>query len=138
MTDSPVTIVLDLPPKVLSPNQQRRAQYSRGLRFKVTKAKRAYADIAFCEAREAQGTQIRHWMRATVQTAWYWPDSYHQLDPDNAIAAIKCVGDALERAGVIENDKNFVWQPPQYFVDAEHPRVLLHVTKLSGADGDSQ
>ncbi len=49
--------------------------------------------------------------KATVSTVIRWEKGRKVMDPDNAGASLKAVGDALEQGGVIANDKDLIWLP---------------------------
>ena len=126
MTRAHVTVVIDLPPRELSPNARTHWAVKK-------KAKNAYADHVFAEAVRAQGAERRHWKRARIQTAFYWR-TRHEHDEDNIMAQLKYARDAMARAGIVENDRGFTCDPPGQFVDPETPRVLLHVTCLDAEE----
>lgn len=53
-------------------------------------------------------------IRVTVR----WEPGRHVWDPDNLTAALKYL-DALERVGIIDNDRNLIWEPVRQERDEE-------------------
>ena len=60
---------------------------------------------------------------------WYRPD--RRTDKDNVAFAKKFILDALQKAGVIENDKWSMCTPYDggFFIDKENPRTVVKIIK---------
>lgn len=126
MTPETVTIVLPIPPRVLSPNS---TIATVGGRFKKAAATKKYRRLAR-EAIEAEQIESAPWERATVQAAFY-RKTKRRRDPDNDNASLKSAYDGLVDARLIpDDDYNHLQRlPPSTHVDREYPRVVLTVTR---------
>jgi crossover junction endodeoxyribonuclease RusA len=119
-----LSIVVELPPPELSPN----GRHHWRVKAKATQTYRyACGTVALAEL---NGRDKPRWKRARLQIAWYAPTDRRRPDPDNIIAWLKAALDSLKDAGVLADDRDLTIEPPLIDVDAEHPRVLLHVTGM--------
>lgn len=107
-------LVLDLPPKSLSPNA--RVHWR-------TKA-RAVKKYRFAAEMAAREHGVTRYASAHVATTFYVKDRRGlKQDADNLIASIKSALDGIADAGVVENDRAFTPLPPKLEIDKENPRL---------------
>jgi Holliday junction resolvase RusA-like endonuclease len=132
-----LSVVLDIPASALSPNAHA-VGVSRGALFAKRariRAARHYAGVMALDA--LKGSEPPRWRRARLQIAWYAQRERWKPDADNAIARVKHYLDGLRDAGVLDDDDRLTIEPPLIDVDAEHPRVLLHVTGMDEEASDA-
>jgi Holliday junction resolvase RusA-like endonuclease len=60
-------------------------------------------------------------IRVTVR----WEPGRKTWDPDNLTAALKANVDALQRVGIIDNDRNLIWEPIKQERDPEKRGVVV-------------
>lgn len=127
-----VNLVLDLPPKELSPN----ASQPRGLRggklaaIQRSQAAQRYRGQAWAVVHEA-GFANRQWPHATAQVRVVWPDR-RRRDPDNLIASLKAALDGIVAAGLIVGDHYPALRLLAPIIDGpdkELPRVVITITR---------
>jgi crossover junction endodeoxyribonuclease RusA len=116
-------IVLDLPPRELSPNV--RSHWA-----KKARAVKYYRMLAFIEARNASRSTERGWERAEFRTTWYLPDA-RRRDPDNLMASMKAGIDGIVQAGVLTDDRYLVIHPPTLTIDRARPRVEITIEEIA-------
>lgn len=121
-----VTVVLPLPPAVLSPNCP---SGTRGGRFARAAAAKKYKRTAV-EAAERQNIW-ETWRRATVQASFYHKTE-RRRDDVNHLAMLKPAYDGLVESGLLADDdsRHLTTLPAIFGVDRENPRVELHLTRL--------
>jgi crossover junction endodeoxyribonuclease RusA len=126
VTADSITIVVDLPPRVLSPN---------GRSHWATKA--AAVKKARKQAGEEAGWRMRAagiapplWEIATVHAIFY-KRVRRQADEDNLIASLKPYLDGLADARVVGNDRNFKRPTVQQEIDRDRPRLEIIVTRAA-------
>ena len=127
MTDEEtVTIILELPNRVLSPNCP--CASFRGRMQKASAAKR-YRRLAKAAA-EAEGVATGPWMKATIQATFYHKQE-RRRDDDNYTAMLKPAKDGLVDSGLLFDDdsKHLTTLPVTFRIDRECPRVELTVTR---------
>ena len=93
-----------------------------GKRIRTAKAKEWFsnAEHIISNAMEVQGWETTENTKVVIDILTYWPDR-RKRDVDNQG---KAIFDALEHAGVFDNDR---WALPRYIdfvVDKENPRVI--------------
>lgn len=111
-------IVLDLPPKALSPN----ARVHWAVKARATKKYRKAAEML------AREHGVIRYASAHVGTIFYVKDKRGlRQDADNLIASLKAAFDGLADAGVVENDKALTPLPPKLDVDKHNPRVEMFI-----------
>lgn len=116
-----IVIVLDLPPKELSPNSR---VFWRVKRLAV-KSYREHAKI------ESMVAAYRYGMcdplrEVKIQSAFYRRRNV-PMDGDNALAMLKPAFDGLQDAGIVTNDRQITHLPVLFFKDTETPRVELRI-----------
>lgn len=121
-----ITIILPLPPKLLSPN---RPVFTRGGRIAQAKAVKAYRAAAR-KACEAEGVSTGPWESATAQDAFYWPYR-RRRDTRNAEVMLKAAYDGLVEAGLLADDDalTLAHEPTRFEIDKECPRVEITITR---------
>jgi len=122
-----VTIVLPLPPKILSPNVS--IATLRGRYAKAAAAKR-FRQLAK-EAIEAEQLESIPWKHATVSATFYHA-VMRRRDQDNAMAALKAAYDGLIDSGLIldDNYETLQRESPVFAFDKFNPRVELTISQL--------
>jgi Holliday junction resolvase RusA-like endonuclease len=118
-----ITITLPLPDRKLSPN----ARCHWRAKAPVTKQHRRAAGLKAWETLANQPPP--HWKLAKMQVKAYFPTKRFP-DFDNFGAMLKAYRDGLEDAGIIENDKGLRPDCPEFFKDAEKPRVEITITPI--------
>ena len=127
MTDADtVTIILPLPPAILSPNKH---VGSRGGRFAFAAATKKYRSVAK-EAAEAQQSAFG-WERATVQLT-FWHRIKRRRDDVNFAASMKAAYDGIVEAGLVVDDdsEHLTTRPTLFGIDKDHPRVEMVFTRV--------
>lgn len=115
------TIVLDLPPRELSPNA--RVHWSR-----LYRAKKSYGDAAYAMILERGVPASCPWTKARARAAFYFakePPGGKRRDADNYAAMLKCVHDQFQAAGVIVNDAGLQHEPVSLTVNPECPECVI-------------
>ena len=104
-----IVIELPLPPKELKPNH--RCHWRAKLKPKAEARYTAYviALVAISELPTAP-----RWKLAEVQATWYLA---RQNDSDNLLASIKHHLDGIADAGIVDNDRGFIFLPPKQVLD---------------------
>jgi hypothetical protein len=118
------TVVLPLPPSILSPNNP---PGSRGGRFARAAAAKKYKRLAR-EATEAVGIETGPWERATVQ-ATFFHQKERRRDDVNHLAMLKPAYDGIVEAGLLVDDDSthLTTLPARFKVDRKWERVELHL-----------
>jgi len=121
------TIVLPLPPAVLSPNNP---PGSRGGRFARAAASKKYKRTAR-EATEAVGIQTGPWGKATVQATFYHVQE-RRRDDVNHLAMLKSAYDGVVDAGLLEDDdsEHLTTLPAVFRIDKAVSRVELRFERI--------
>jgi hypothetical protein len=126
-----VTIELPLPAREL--HQNARVHFMR-----LANAKRAARYEGLLSGKSAQNGKRFEWGKATVDMMFYFPDR-RRRDAFNYAAAMKYAIDGIVEAGLLVDDS---WEnliPGRIERSPEldkHGRVLLHFTRLDGANDD--
>ena len=99
-----------------------------GKRIRTAKAKAWFgaAEMIISASMRAQGWSTTENTKVVIDIMTYWPDR-RKRDVDNQG---KAIFDALEHAGVFDND---CWALPRYIdfaVDKENPRVVCVIRKF--------
>jgi len=117
-----VTIILPLPPAILSPN---RPPASRGGRFARAAAAKQYKLLAK-EATQAEGIESGPWQRATVQ-ATFCHRVGRRRDDVNHLAMLKPAYDGVVEAGLLVDDdsEHLTTLPAKFAIDRTYPRIEL-------------
>ena len=121
-----LTIILPLPPRVLSPNCPAGSAGGRFARAAAAKKyKRITSEIA--DAQQIDGA----WQQATVRADFYHKQK-RRRDDVNHLAMLKPAYDGLVESGVLADDdsRHLTTLPATFGVDRENPRVELHLTRL--------
>jgi hypothetical protein len=115
------TIILPLPPSVLSPN---RPCGSRGGRFARAAASKRQRRLA-CEAVTALRIESGPWERATVQAKFVHVQKRRRDDVNHA-AMLKSAYDGVVDAGLlVDDDSEHLTSLPVRFEVGPHPRVEM-------------
>lgn len=120
------TFTFEIPGTMPQLNDYIRAE--RATRFAAARIKRdAHAKVFAALA--PQVTLPRFDEPVDVVFTWHRPD--RRTDKDNVAFAKKFILDALQKAGVIENDKWAMCTPYDggFFIDKENPRTVVEITK---------
>jgi hypothetical protein len=122
-----VVVAFSIPPRELWPN-------GRPNPFAKARAVRAHRDTARMTAAAAVtlGRIGKPWERATLQTAFYWPD-LRRRDEGNAVASLKAYIDGLVDGGLLVDDStaNLRHLPATFDIDRKAPRVDLTIERLA-------
>jgi Holliday junction resolvase RusA-like endonuclease len=120
-------IILELPPKVLSPNW---TVGTTGGRFKKASAFKRYKRRA-AEAVESCGIESFPWKYVHVE-AEFFHKVKRKRDEDNAMGSLKAAYDGLVVAGVTADDdsQHMKREIPKFNKDTEDPRVELTITRI--------
>ena len=126
MTPESVTIILPLPPKVLSPNCPTATWGGRFARAAATKKQRRLAKVAV----EAERIETAPWEKVTVEALFYFVHS-RRRDPDNANSSLKAAYDGIVDSGLVKDDDydHMTRLPPIFRVDHKFPRVSLTISR---------
>lgn len=117
-----MTITVSIPDPCLSPNARVHWAAKNG-------AKKSARDEAAMMARKEIGRgNAPRWKRADVRIVWYRA-TLRQIDADNALARCKATMDGIADAGVIGDDRGFIYHPIQFEHDAETPRLQITITE---------
>jgi hypothetical protein len=126
MTPEAVTIILPLPPAVLSPN---RPPGSLGGRMAKAAASKRYRRIA-CEAVEEQRIESGPWARATVRATFYHRQA-RRRDDVNHLAMLKPAYDGVVDSGLlVDDDAEHLTTLPASFKLNHAPRVELRFERI--------
>lgn len=127
MTET-ATIVLPLPPAVLSPN---RPGGSRGGRFARAAAAKKYKRLAHEAAEQAQ-ISTGPWERATVAAKFFHKQA-RRRDDVNHLAMLKAAYDGIVAAGLLVDDDaaHLTTLPAAFDIDRDAPRVELTITRTT-------
>lgn len=127
MSKETVTIILPLPPAVLSPN---RPPGSRGGRMRKAQAEKGYRKKAR-EATMQSGIETGPWGLATTQTIFFHAVK-RRRDDVNHLQMLKPAYDGLVDAGLLVDDDSDHLRTltPLFEIDRECPRVELTITRL--------
>ena len=120
------TIILPLPPYVLSPNCQ---AGSRGACMKKAQASKRYKRLAR-EATRAEAIETGPWKKV-VATAIFFHKIVRRRDGVNHNAMLKAAHDGMIDAGLVVDDDSKHWttEPPDFQIDREYPRVEITVER---------
>lgn len=121
-------IVLDLPPRELSPNA--RVHWA-----KLAKAKKFYRKLAWVSAMNQPRYLRAKWEHAEAQATFYLPDA-RRRDGDNLAAMLKAAWDGIVDAEILADDCGLKIHPPLLVIDRARPRVeieILPITEESAA-----
>ncbi len=119
-----LTIVLPPVPSVNA--MYMNTKYGKRIRTKKAREWFSQAEYIIRNAMEIQGWTTTVKTKVVVEVMIYWPDN-RKRDADNIG---KSLNDALEHAGVFDNDR---WALPRYIdfaVDKENPRVVCVIHKF--------
>ena len=127
-TDSEtVTIVLPLPPSILSPN---RPTGSRGGRFARAAASKRYRRLAK-EATLAERIESGPWTRATVQATFVHKQK-RRRDDVNHLGMLKSAYDGIVEAGLlVDDDSEHLTTLPAVFRVEKASRVELKFERVT-------
>ena len=130
MTGETATIILPLPPSILSPNHP---PCSRNGRFAHAAAAKRYRRLA-CEATKAEDI-AGPWERATV-AATFFHKTDRRRDDVNHLGMLKPAYDGIVEAGLLVDDdsEHLTTLPAQFRIDRENPRVELRLARVCGSD----
>ena len=127
MNQETFTIILPLPPAVLSPN---RPPGSLGGRMAKAAATKRYRRIA-CEAARAQAIETGPWRRATVQATFVHQQA-RRRDDVNHLAMLKPAYDGVVDSGVLfDDDSEHLTTLPASFRVGQDSRVELTFSHIS-------
>jgi len=126
-----ITIVLDLPPRLLSPNAQRGGHWRH--KRDAIKKYRSYTCMMARLKALAKCPDSIPWNKAKALAAFYWPDRTHRRDELNALASLKSAFDGFVDAGLIVDDdsEHLTHGPTTFQVDANYPRVEITIKRMA-------
>lgn len=117
-----ITIVIDLPPRMLSPNARChwavKAKYVRQYRLHA----HAASLVALGEAKRP------YWEKAKLNAKAFFKTRGFP-DPSNFMASLKAAEDGIADAGIIINDKALWPERPEFDKDWKHPRIEITITR---------
>lgn len=127
MTPETVTIILPLPPAVLSPNNP---PGSRGGRFAIYSASKKQRKLAK-EATLEQRIESAPWQKATVQATFVHKQK-RRRDDVNHSAMLKSAYDGVVDAGLLVDDdsEHLTTLPPLFRIDKVVSRVEMQFERL--------
>lgn len=118
-SDGSILLVIPHPPKSCSPNLSRTHWAT------IHNAKKRLAGWTYDAIVEAfQLTPKPNWKAAFITYFWYHKKGQAR-DQTNIIGSMKAAEDAIERAGIVENDRGVTMLPPECKVDHQMPRVEI-------------
>lgn len=126
MANESVTIILPLPPAVLSPNRLPGTLGGRMARAAAAKKYKLQARHAVLQERIETGP----WQRATIRATFYHKQK-RRRDDVNHLAMLKPAYDGLVIAGLLADDdaEHLTTLPAAFQVDRRHSRVELLVQR---------
>ncbi len=125
-TSETVTIILPLPPSVLSPNNP---SGTRGGRFARYGASKKYKRLAREQA-EAQGIETGPWKKATVQATFVHKQK-RRRDDVNHLAMLKSAYDGVVDSGLLlDDDSEHLTTLPALFEIDKESRVELKFERI--------
>lgn len=120
-----ITITIPYPAYILNPNASKHF-------MAVAAAKKRYrldcgiaAQAAMNKVRFCGGP-----LRAATVTPRFYSNSRQTRDRDNALASLKAAFDALQDAGLVENDSNLTYLPVEFHRDPDR-RVELFIEETN-------
>ena len=121
-----VTIILPLPPAILSPNRVHGSYGGRMARYAASKRYRRLAKDAALEQQRATAP----WDKATVQATFYH-GSRRRRDDVNALQMLKSGYDGIVESGLLVDDdhEHLTTLPATFRIDRECPRVELLISR---------
>lgn len=116
------TIILPLPPAVLSPNRPPGSMGGRMAKYAATARYRKQAK----EAALALGIETGPWRRATVKAVFYHKQA-RRRDDVNHLAMLKPAYDGVVESGLLDDDdsEHLTTLPAVFRIDKAYPRVEL-------------
>ena len=117
----PITIVLPLPSRDVSPNG--RGHWAKKAR--AVKKHREWAVLAVL----SDDTPLPLWRTAEAQATFYVRDK-RRRDGDNYLAMLKPYFDGIVQAGVLKDDSGVRHAPVLFVVDKKDPRVEIRIRPL--------
>ena len=126
MIGETVTIILPLPPRVLSPNCP---PGSRGGRMAKAAASKKYRKLA-CDAAKAEQVESGPWEKATARAAFFHKQR-RRRDDVNHLAMLKAAYDGVVQAGLLADDdsEHLKTLTPTFAIDRKFDRVELTFTR---------
>lgn len=126
MTHETVTIVLPLPPPILSPNRVHATRGGRMARYSASKKYRTLAKVL------TLATGVKGWQRATVQAAFHHKIN-RRRDDINAMQMMKSAYDGIVDSGLLPDDDHthLTTLPATFGIDKVNPRVELRFTRTA-------
>lgn len=117
-----IKIRMPIPPRTLSPN-------GRPHHMAKAKDKKIQREAACAQCLIAlDGTPAPQWKLAHVYVYFYAKDRRGVQDGDNILASLKSAFDGIADAGIVSNDRNFVYWPIDRNIDKANPRVEITIT----------
>lgn len=125
MNQETVTIVLPLPPAILSPNRIHATRGGRIARYSTSKKYRTMAKVM------TLATGVSGWQKATVQAAFFHKIN-RRRDDINAMQMMKSAYDGIVDAGLIPDDDHthLTTLPATFGIDKVNPRVELKFRRV--------
>ena len=117
-----ITIVIDLPPRMLSPN----ARCHWAVKAKYVRRYRLHAHAA---SLVALGEVPRpRWEKAKLNAKAFFKTKAFP-DPSNFMASLKAAEDGIADAGIIINDRALWPERPEFDKDSRYPRIEITITR---------
>lgn len=128
MISETVTIVLPLPPGILSPNCIHGSYGGRMARYGASKKCRRLGK----EAALAQGIESAPWEKATVSYSFFHKDN-RRRDDTNHNQMCKSFLDGIVESGLLVDDdhKHLTTMPTTFAIDKECPRVEIKIERIA-------
>jgi hypothetical protein len=122
-----ITIVLPLPPKVLSSNFVAGSIGGRMMKASATKKYRRIAK----EAVESENVESAPWKKASVKATFHFPDS-RRRDQRNFESMLKAAYDGIVDSGIVPDDdyNHFRGESTEFLLDKVAPGVILEITRI--------
>jgi crossover junction endodeoxyribonuclease RusA len=119
-----ITIIIDLPPRMLSPN----ARCHWAVKAKHVSRYRRHAHaaslVALFNAKESRPC----WEKAKLNAKAFFKTKAFP-DPSNFMASLKAAEDGIADAGIIVNDRALWPERPVFDKDAKRPRIEITITR---------
>lgn len=127
MTES-LTIILELPVKVLSPNHTIASLGGRFVKAAAIKKSRKRTCAAIQETR----IETAPWRKVLVEATFYFATK-RERDQDNAMGSLKSMYDGIVDSGLVLKDdyEHMKRGEPEFLHDKEFPRVEVTITNIS-------
>ncbi len=116
-----LAITLPIPDRGLSPNARKHFM----AKAKLVKNARTAAMVEVLSI--VPGGWKPRWRFATVRIQWF-THTKRRPDADNCLSSLKPAMDGIADSGLLDNDRGLRFEPIEFAVDRENPRIVIHIS----------